>query len=177
MFYLYHKVPKGMKGSVLYPLNQLKNIDEDLYKKQNAKYEGREDDTNINISKLDCGWNDVIHFSAVDLDEIYKELKILGKNWKPKFFKVDPDKLDLEKTVVLIPPHRKDWEPGFRDEDFVKFDPKDMEKYSIFPEETKEYYKMAIDAGKLPMTYHRIPHILYKGTIDISDVEVVEVNK
>jgi hypothetical protein len=41
MTVVYHGVPRGMVGSVLYPLNQLHAIAPDRYAFQKAKYAGR----------------------------------------------------------------------------------------------------------------------------------------
>ncbi|MBK8551651.1 MAG: hypothetical protein IPL53_11555 [Ignavibacteria bacterium] len=70
MNYLYHRVPKNLRGNVLYPLNTLKEIHPDLYEQQASKYAGREHITCQIIPILNCLWNDVLHFSAVNPEEI-----------------------------------------------------------------------------------------------------------
>lgn len=42
MSYLYHFLPDPMFGDTLYPLNKLRLVSEDLVKKEQAKYDGRE---------------------------------------------------------------------------------------------------------------------------------------
>ena len=42
MNYIYHRVPKEMRGEVLFPLNTLKETEPDLYEKESAKYVGRD---------------------------------------------------------------------------------------------------------------------------------------
>jgi len=39
--YLYHRVDPELKGTTLYPLNQLKNIYPDVYERHVKKYAGR----------------------------------------------------------------------------------------------------------------------------------------
>jgi len=43
MEYLYHRVPKHMMGTVLYPLNVLKETRPEIYTEYIKKYEGREE--------------------------------------------------------------------------------------------------------------------------------------
>ena len=41
-YYLFHGRSNEFFGDVIYPLNQLKNINNDLYSAEAAKYRGRE---------------------------------------------------------------------------------------------------------------------------------------
>ncbi len=66
MIYLYHSVPKNLQGNILYPLNTLKEKHPEIYEQQVSKYVGREHMTQQRIPILDCLWNDVLHFSAVN---------------------------------------------------------------------------------------------------------------
>jgi len=50
-----------------------------------------------------------------------------------------------------------------------------MAKFSSIPQATKDYYKEMIGRGKRPLLYHKIPHILYKGTLDITDLPIISV--
>ena len=43
MAFVYHLVPNGLRGDVIYPLNQLASIHPDLYDTQRAKYVNREE--------------------------------------------------------------------------------------------------------------------------------------
>ena len=70
MIYLYHSVPKNLEGSILYPLNTLKGKHPDIYEQQVSKYVGREHIKEQRIPILDCLWNDVLHFSAVNPKEV-----------------------------------------------------------------------------------------------------------
>ncbi len=169
MYYLYHWVPDNMKGDVLYPLNVLKNIDTDIYAAAASKYEGREKLMEYVIPDLNCLWNDVIHLSAVHPSEIKKALTEAGRKkiFSRQYFEIDPHLLDPQNTVVYLYKNsnvlKKTMEGNYE-----KFDPDTLKKHSVIPQETKEYYKQSLSEGKNPLLYHRIPHILYKGTIDIS---------
>ena len=174
--YLYHKVPKNFTGNILYPLNQLKDIYPDLYEFQASKYAGREHVMEHKIPPLDCLWNDVLQFGAVHPKEIFDELKKYDdKKIAPKYFKIPAELLEKEKTAVYLYEH-KIIDGKLNTKDFVEFDPSDVEKYSIMPQATKDYYKKSYNNNQKPLLWHKIPHILYKGTIDVDGVEVVGVD-
>lgn len=40
--FVYHRVPENLRGTVLYPLNMLKDVFPDIYTETVRKYEGRE---------------------------------------------------------------------------------------------------------------------------------------
>lgn len=173
--YLYHQVPKNMEGAVLYPLNQLKDRLPALYQEKVRKYDGREHVMETRIPYLDCLWNDVLHFTAVPPQEIKKAFQELGKNPEFRFYKVDPHLLEPENTVVYLYKYTYDEvsrEKKFSKENFEPYNPDAIEQFSRLPQTTKDYYKHMFEQGKRPLMYVRVPHILYKGTLDISSLEI-----
>ncbi len=174
MMYVYHRVPSNMKGSILYPLNALKDIDPELYDLHEKKYEGRMEVMKNRIEKLNCLWNDVLHCSALNPSVISEALNKLGKESHLKFFEIPVEILEPENTVVYTHSLRERGAP-IPQEDFVEFDPNEVEKYAYLPEETVQYYKETIEAGSNPLLYHLVPHILYKGSIDTTDLKITEL--
>lgn len=171
-YYLYHWVPDNLQGTTIYPLNTLKETHPEIYKEASSKYEGREELMDFKIPFLNCLWNDVIHMSAVPPLTIKEALFEAGRT-KPlelEYFEIDPETLDPKNTIVYLYDH-KNLSEYFGEKSFVAFDPNDLEKYSHLPDETKEYYKEMFSQHKKPLLYHRVPHILYKGSIDISNVK------
>lgn len=175
MHYLYHRVPENMKGNILYPLNELKNIFPEIYLENVKKYKGREETMEHRIPILNCLWKDVIHMSSVHPSEVKKEL---GKNgqvmFKTKFFEIDPFLLEPEKTIIYLYGHNKR-EDKLKEDNFAKYDPNKIQDYSLFPEETKRYYAEIIRDGRKPLLWHRIPHFLYKGNINVLNLNILEV--
>lgn len=175
--YVYHRVVKNMFGKILYPLNQLKNVYPEAYKEHVKKYEGREKLLTTTIPTLSCLWNDVLHFTAVPPQELFNNLNKAGLNaqeiaWR-KWFKVPIDLLDSKNTTVCL--YRRDISIVADARDFSSFDPEKMEQYRTVPIETIEYYRDQSALGKRPLLFHRVPHILYKGTINTQDLEIVEI--
>lgn len=166
---LYHFVPKDMVGDTLYPLNELKEKYPEVYKKQKSKYKGREFVTERKIPYLDCLWNDVLHLTAVHPREVKEGL---GSSRTFKAFVVDPHQLEPSNTVVYLYEEKG---RDLKESDFTPYDPEEIGQYAGLPEETKSYYEKMQEAGKRPLMFVRVPHILYQGSIDTSDLKVVEV--
>jgi hypothetical protein len=176
-YYIYHQVPPDFKGTTLYPLNELKNIFPDSHKNQVAKYDGRERLLEQRVGILDCLWNDVLHFSPVHPAVIKSALNEAGMNKKKlfRYFEVDPRMLDKEKLVIFLYPEKKKGDFDIQAKEFVKFDYEKMAQLSILPDATKEYYKKVHESSeKIFFMYHRVPHVLYKGSIDIKNISVIE---
>jgi hypothetical protein len=170
MNYLYHRVPKNMKGSVLYPLNSLRSIDVEIYQEAATKYEGREWVVQQEITPLGCLWNDAIHLTAVHPADIKQALKEAGRDINYEFYEIDPHLLNPLNTTVYL--YNK---PMGESKEFVQYNPDSLEQFSILPNGLKEYYSKVIQDEKEPLLFHLIPHILYKGTIDISDAKIIKV--
>jgi hypothetical protein len=174
MNYLYHGVPKNLKGSILYPLNILKNLHPEIYESEVGKYRERAHIMEQRIPFLDCLWNDVLHFTAINPTLIREALVAAGqqKMHDLTFFEIDPHLLDSSKTTVYL--NNKSKITGeFGEESFVTYDPDSMEQYSHLSNETREYYKEMYTHDKSPLLFHRVPHILFRGSLDISDIKQI----
>jgi len=79
--YIYHIIPDPFHGSSLIPLNQM-DLSSDLYKNYASKYIGREGLMNTMIPKLNCKWNDGIHFSCIDPKIVASEIKKIKPDLK-----------------------------------------------------------------------------------------------
>jgi hypothetical protein len=56
---------------------------------------------------------------------------------------------------------------------YEKFDPARMKEYSQIPEATLNYWGEAKKRGNVPLLFQHIPHILYRGILDISQLPIV----
>jgi len=174
--FLYHMVPEDMKGSVLHPLNDLENKYPEIFKKKTEKYQDNEYRQKLMqkvITALECKWNDVIHMTAVHPEDLKEALKEGGVKFKElNFYQIDPESLDPSKTVVYL---YNDVSPG-SDIDIAGYKQEDLSKYSKVRPETVDYYKKTIAKGDRPKTFVGIPHVLYKGSFDISQLSVITVD-
>lgn len=170
--YLYHRVPKNMAGTILYPLNILKQTHPDIYSEQVKKYEGRERLLTTEIPPLHCLWNDVLHFTAVSPSTLKANLakadiELASVGW----FKVPVSLIQGENSITFTYRRDEDVVPNFKE--YQPFDPNKMETYRTVPEATIEYYKQKKAEGVRPLLFHLVPHILYKGPIETKELEII----
>lgn len=165
-----------MRGSILYPLNALKEKHPDIYEQQVNKYIGREHIIQQQIPVLDCLWNDVLHFSAIDPIEIKQALIEAGRNpdFIMNYYQVDPKLIESKNAIVYLYAHASNRDK-IKEENFAPYNPDEVAKFSLIPQATKDYYKEMIGKGERPLLYHKIPHILYKGTLDITNLPIISV--
>lgn len=176
-YYLYHKIPVHMEGTKIHPLNILKQENARLYKLYTKKYEGREELMDATIPFLNnCLWNDVVFLVAVNPIEIHKSW--VAEGFPPfghikGYYKINVKDLDHSKLAVYFPDGKSAWPTKVCQE----FNLDDYEKYSEMSIEQIEYYRSRKrDDGKgMIFIYNRLPHILYKGTIDVSQCDIVEI--
>lgn len=173
--YLYHMVPIDMKGTILHPLNKLKEIHPELYLLKVKKYNDRKEILETFIPTLECLWNDVLHCAAIDPATLKEALVAAGREpTEMKFYQIDPEKLDPQKTTIYLFPEKT---KGSKLEEgqFVNYHPSKLEHYTEIPSGTKQYYKKKYNNGEKPLLFLGIPHILHKGPLDISDAPVITV--
>lgn len=182
MHYLYHRVPKNLTGDTLYPLNVLRTKLPAIYEGQVSKYIGREEVTQQRIPLLDnCLWNDVIFMTSVNPADLFKARREAGwGDTEPQqYFKIDPATLDPSKLAVfLFSAVGPDTRTVIKPSEFTEYRYDDLPKYAVVPEVTKEYFSQQYCAGepRIKLFFRFIPHILYKGEIDISSAEVITVS-
>lgn len=168
---LYHAVPRIMTGTMLYPLNQLREIDTELYETQARKYRGRERLMQRRIPLLgNCLWNDVLFLTAVHPEVFHTAFAAAGFTRQPfRSFQFPVDTVDPSRTVVFS---------SMRENKPVTYEPFDvsrMDEYGTIPQETLKYWQQEREAGnEWPFLYLHIPHILYRGTLDTTTIPIVE---
>ncbi|MCU0660189.1 MAG: hypothetical protein MUD00_01065 [Candidatus Pacebacteria bacterium] len=177
MSFLYHYIPKKVEGTILYPLNLLKEKYPELSVMYVKKYVGREEIMEQRLLILDCLWNDVLHFTAVHPKDLKQALVEAGQpeTFMMSFYQIDPMVLDPKNTIIYLNTQTRK-EDSMLEQNFVSYTPKELAQYSFLPERTKAYYVyMYQHEHALPLMYKWVPHILYKGTLDISNAVVVTV--
>ena len=164
-----------MKGSKLIPLN-LMNPESDLYKIHAKKYIGRENLMKEQIPLLNCKWNDVVQFSALDPQKIVNELKKHQPDLK--LFRVEYYKIHIDQIVGKYDSVIFDRKLPRAKNDFT-IDTSEVKKIDLsyneitsVPEATINCWKKAKEEGDKFLWFPFIPHILVKGPIDTSDFEV-----
>lgn len=169
MMYLYHHVPANQDGYIIYPLNQLKEKFPDIYSKQYAKYD--------NITEKDVEipgfgyWNDCVNLMPVNPGLVKKELEKYGHDtsWEWRFYKIDSESLKNSKLVIMIM-NDKD---GVLEREFIEFSKEAFNEYCRIGDATRACFEKAKNNNEQPNTFARVPHVLYKDSINTRNLEVV----
>lgn len=164
-----------MIGNELIPLN-LMDPKSDLYKSHAKKYIGREALMEETIPLLNCKWNDVVQFSALDpqiiLNELFK-VQPTTKLTRMNYFKIKASSIiDKYEAVIFnrkTPKTRNDF--GIEGSEVSVFDQSYREIKSV-PFNTKNFWSKAKAKGQPLLLFPYIPHILVRAKIDTSDFEV-----
>lgn len=173
MSYVYHLVPPNLEGQILYPLNQLKDRHPALYDAHVSKYTGREFLLTTKISLLNCLWNDVLHFSPVHPEKIRDATLALGWKWQARqCFVVNTESMDFTALNTVYYFSGKTLKERF----FEPFQVEKLEAMRDLPENTLGYYKQMAKEGTRPLLFAHVPHILHYGQVDITSVEVIEID-
>ncbi len=161
-----------MDGAVLYPLNKLKEMKPAQYEQQALKYKGRESLMQERLPIVDCLWNDVIHCTPIHPEKIISALCVIGlRPPNLRYFKI-PVSL-LEGMDVIYKQYTQ--EDVLDEADCERFDAGKYNELDQIPVRALQYYRESVRQRKRPLMFHFIPHVLVKGEIEISDVEIVEV--
>jgi hypothetical protein len=184
--FVYHAVPSPMLGSVLYPLNMLKSIYPDIYETHVRKYDWRRSFLNLTVPRINCLWNDVLHFSIIHPSEIRENLWNSGSTNREvaRFFEVPVELLvSLPYAVYYTPPPVLDnssydndqQAPGHViDPALVKMPHEYDFIYPEFSEATRQYYSHEFQLGRRPLAFNGLPHFLLKGSLDIAGIRVID---
>jgi len=171
--YVYHWKPEDMRGETLYPLNELKSKYPDLYTEAADQYENREFLRDYVIPPLGCKWNDALFLSPIGPEQIRAALLEQDFDFHGEFYEIDASKLAPERTTIYT---FKDiaFDAVLDPNNYVPYSPENLKRLSTIPEATKQFYKENLtDEGVLYFAH--IPHILYRGTLDVTDVRTIKV--
>ena len=177
--YIYHLISDPFHGSSLIPLNQM-NLSSDLYKNHASKYKGREGLMNTMIPKLNCKWNDVIHFSCIDPKIVAREIKKIKPDLKlsrAKYFKTHVDQISDKYRAMIFsnnPQNKNDRFHIFEIEmtDLTKETYKEL---VTVPDHTIEYWIRANKLNQPLLWFAFMPHIFINEAVDTKEFEVVEL--
>ncbi|MGM9951612.1 MAG: group-specific protein [Lysinibacillus sp.] len=182
--YVYHMVPAEMIGDKLIPLNALGKVHPHLYEKYSEKYFDHPERRKLlekRVPKLNCLWNDVLHFLPLHPHHVYKALKSLDINAKTElpFFKIPIERLKTNKNALYR--YSKETYRGpaadLLAEEILLLDTVDYQETAAIPPETVEYFAAEKDKGRPFGMFHFIPHVLSLGEVDIRGVEIITWNR
>ena len=178
MPFLYHLKPKPMLGDILYPLNDLKHVDLELYRYQLAKYDDhprRKQLPKRIIPKLGCLWNDVLHFSPVHPYLIYRAWLELGRTLDDAlFYRVPVERVAPHPAVIYDSSGKRSGDDVSLPESSVTwFDESTFTELKKLPQTTLEWYAELNRRGRVGAFFVGIPHVLVRGAIEVNDEDLV----
>ena len=187
---VWHGVPRDMIGETLFPLSQLRDVDEELYEAQRAKYAGREQVLDYRVALLDCGFLETIHCSSVHPHWIYRARRDAGFEVPARFetgwgvgfaFEIPLERIVVNPTAWYA--WRTPWVNGYPGEDdvpaappseeFEIFDPVRYSPLADVPELHRTYLARMSQRKRRPLTFVHIPHVLVAGPIDVRGCRIV----
>ena len=177
MTYIYHRVPHNLTGSILYPLNILKQKFPELYTAHVQKYVGREALPQQSIPPLRCLWNDVLHFSPIHPDLIQRALVFAGaKPRNMQWFQVDPVALNFnaKNSAIYQYPLKVRGDYSKDPADFKKFSPHLLAAIDDLPAATVNHYQNSCTTGKPLFLFHGIPHVFYHGSLPMKSMKIID---
>lgn len=173
MHYFYHAVPEKMEGTALLPLSSITKQNSKLGNTYKEKYKGRKEVANQRIPQLDCTWSDVIQMIPLDPSKVFaaqQEMGIDTPALPKKYYKIPIRSLDPNQTIIFF--KEAPGEKYIRYESLSEVDLADIQEV---PSSTLVYYKMCAISRQIPFNFQFIPHVCYKGEIDVSTLEVVAI--
>lgn len=179
MKYIYHLKPDPFVGTFLIPLNQM-DQSSTLYLDHAKKYEGRENLMLEIIPKLNCKWNDVVQFSALDPQIIACELKKIHPGLKlirAEYFKIPVNDIISKYQAVVFKRNSKRPKGDFsiQENDVERLTFNSYEEITTVPIRTVNYWLEVKKMGGKYLWFPYVPHILVKGMIETSKFEVCKL--
>ena len=172
---LFHTVPNEMRGTVLYPMNELEHVDRSAWARERAKYARREHVLALRVPPLECLWNDVLHLSPVHPADIVAELRAVGlEPLRSRFFEIDAAGLDPARTVVFVN-RRASSSDEIDASQWIPFEPEALPALAGFNEASRRYYRECAKTGTQPLLWAYLPHVFHRGALDTRDLPVIEV--
>jgi len=180
---VYHAVPPSMTGTVLFPLNQLRLTQPELYERQVAKYGGREQVLEFRIPGLGVLWNDALHCAPIHPYWVAKargEAAVVTSNFGTDCFRIPLERISQHPTAYFR--NATFWINGRPGEDmpdeppteeFSAFDASRYRELPGVPEAYPRFLAEMASLGRRPLTFPTIPHVLVAGPIDVAGLEIV----
>ncbi|WP_127718053.1 hypothetical protein [Halobacteriovorax sp. HLS] len=176
--YIYHIVPRPFEGPKLIPLNRMDKQSE-LYKKNFSKYVGRECLTKQVIPLLNCLWNDVVQFSAIDPCLVAKEIKSLGglnRSLELEVFKIPISHVvGVNKVVSYTKTVSSNRSFELLASDFSFTTVENYQEQKTIPLTTINYWKDAIKEERPVLWFPYITHIFVLGEVETSQLERISL--
>ena len=91
------------------------------------------------------------------------------------WFVVDPVALYFNSNNTVIYLNRSKQYRDFtkQADDFKHLEKASLEEFCALPQATDTYYKATYQAGRRPLLFHHVPHVLHKGPLSTEGMTVI----
>ncbi len=159
----------GLRGDILYPLNELKLKHPDLYELHLAKYGGREQVLAQRFPCLDCGWSDVVFSCPVHPNKVCAAMAKYRRRFVPSFPYREIPVTDLDPKNLAIWPFRNE---SFDSGEVIPFDYDLLSEMQEVPEASTVYFNEQWKKQEPALFFMYIPHVIHKGSIDMRNYPI-----
>ena len=177
--YLSYGTKRDERGQID-PFKFLKNTYPQLYEKYTEKYFDHPKRPKLlkkQVPKLNCLWNDVLHFLPLHPYFVYQALTSLEIKTKEKqsFYKIPIEKLKNNKNAIYLYSQEKYKGPAepIDENEMELLAIKDYKELTGLPSATYDYYENESRKGNRFGLFPYIPHVLSIGDVEIKDVAII----
>ena len=180
--FVYHQIASDFRGTVLYPLNDLAAAHPEVHAREAVKYAGREGVVSYRVPHLDACWGDTVNLSTLDPQLLIAARERLGiassQLLQRRLLRIPIEHLAGHRLVRYSATAR--WINSYPGEDvpseppaheFEPTDPLTYRETTAVPAAHVEYLLKCRAAGRPPLGFVHVPHVLALGPIDISGLE------
>lgn len=165
-----------MVGSVLYPLNGLKQHAPAQYAAHAAKYAGRDYMLTRRLPKLDCLWNDVLHCAPIHPSTIRRAITEAGFSVPNslRWFVIPVDAITHSMAIFQSDKHHTSALP---DACITRVAPQSYREVTEMSASTLAWYaELKENNQPLRGFFNRAPHLLIQGAVDVSTYDIIVWN-
>jgi hypothetical protein len=187
MNYLYHLCAHDFQGTILYPLNGLRDRFPEVYERERVKYVGREPVLEYIVPGLGVAWAETVNLSALDPRLLVAERLKLGVPFSRllarRLVRIPADRvIGLPAVNYRSESHWINSSPGEAnvpltppEHEFSSFDVSTYQETRAVPRLHSEYLLRQKERGELALGFVFVPHVLVGATIDISGLELMDL--
>lgn len=185
--FVYHGAPANLIGRRLVSLYALEALDADAFLRELSRYAGRESAPEVTIPGLGLRFNDTIHCAPIHpwyilQARVAEGLPAIGPMTERVTYRIPLSSIAGNRVVWYTA--RTIWRNAVPGDDAVpdrppedEFEPFDPDRYSeltAIPPAYRPRIRESLAAGRRPLTFVHIPHVLVAGSIDLADASVVD---
>lgn len=173
--------PHTLRGRTLLPLNALQAVDPALHAQQIAKYQGRDAIPDRPLPELQCRWGDCVQFSTVHPAAIRFAFEETGHEWPKngvRFFSVDAGRAGFtsdDTAIWLYEDAGPTTDMAAPKTDVVAYSADRVASLATLQDRTMAYLREMKAAGRRPLLFVGIPHVLHRGAVPLDHTEDVVV--